>query len=268
MKYDILNPYKEYMYQNYKKNTAKKYCASIERLFKDVQFNNLSEISKDFLEKETASKFKTKSDFSAVKNGLKALKKCNPDLNLPDENFFKQTSQKKRNWSKKAKNPIYLDSMNKKINQISNVKLKLGYRLALVSGLRVSELAALEKEDISFKDGNIVVHVTNGKGGSNGYVTCEKDAYLYKSLQEYVDNLEEGKMFYSASHMQNMAKKLGLECHDFRRVFAIRKRCRLKKEMSAFEANKEVQKALRHERFSTTKRYLFNKKLIIRRVKK
>lgn len=265
MKYDILEPFRQHLEENYNKNTAKKYYYSVKNLFEDIQFNNLQEIDQKFYEKELPKLFKTKNDFSAVKNGLLQLKKMYPKTNLPGEDFFKAVSRGKRNWSKKKKEPIYLDTMKRKINQIQNNKLKLAYRLGLISGLRVSEIAALEKKDITFKDGIITVHVRHGKGGSNGYVVCEKDAYLFKNLFDYMAQMEANhRVFYSAAYMQKKAWELGIENHDCRRVFAIQRRNRLKKEMNVFEANKATKESLRHTRFSTTKRYLYNKKLIIK----
>lgn len=265
MKYDLLDNFKGYLYENLTENTARKYYTSVVKLFKDVQFNNFSELDTDFIISE-ANKFKTKNEFSAVKNGLKRLKDLYPELNLPDEEIFKNTSIHKRNWSKKPKKNIYLDTTNRKINQIQNPKLKYAYRLAKISGLRVSELAAVEKGDISFsEDGRILVEVRHGKGGSNGVVQCLKDNYLVERLHEYLEDKQDNeKIFYSSDYMRKRALELGLECHDLRRICAIEYRNQLKKIMPVYEANQEVKKMLRHKRFSTTKRYLFNRKLVIR----
>ena len=61
--------------------------------------------------------------------------------------------------------------------------------------------------------------------------------------------------------MRKKANALGMECHDLRRIFAIQTREALKKEVQVEEANGIVMQQLRHVRFSTTKRYLFNRKL-------
>lgn len=262
MKYDVLNPFQDYLKQNLNVNTAKKYYSCVVRLFKDKQFNDISEVNREFLEGETL-KFKTRNEFSAVKNALKHLKKFYPDLDIPDESFFKENSLKKRNWSKKPKKNIYLDQTRRKINQISDKKLKYAYRLALVSGLRVSELAALEAKDITFNQDKIIVNVRHGKGGSNGIIECLSDKYLYENLKEYVSKFKpDDKIFYSNEYMKHQAMNLKMECHDFRRIFAITCRNQLKKEMPVDQANQLVQEKLRHKRFSTTKRYLFNRKLV------
>lgn len=266
LKYDILLPFKEYLRSNMNPNTARKYYSSVLKLLKNKQFNSFSELRKEDIE-AALRQFTTKNEFSAAKNGLLQLKKFYPDLQIPDENFFKESSMSKRNRSKKPKKILYLDEIKRKVNQISNKKLKYAYRLAIVSGLRVNELASLNlQEDIAFQDGKIFVTVKNGKGGSNGIVECLPDPYLYKNLAEYISSLGPGEnSFYSEVYMREKANDLGLECHDFRRIFAITARNQLKKEMPVYEANKIVQAKLRHVRFSTTKRYLFNRKLVVKR---
>lgn len=261
MKYDILTPFKKYLKENLNKNTAKTYYAAVEKLFKDVQFNNLSEIEKDWVIEEARKKFTTLNEFSAAKNGLKWLAKFSPDFTVPSEDEFKAVSSKKRNFSRKPKKVIYLKPTQRKINQISNLKLKYAYRLSMISGLRVSELADLEAKDIAIKEGKIYVTVRHGKGGHGGVIECRQDDYLVEHLPEYLNEHENGKIFYSEVYMREHADKLGIECHDLRRIFAINTRNELKKELPAEEANAIVQDRMRHERFATTKRYLFNRKL-------
>lgn len=262
MKYDILEGFKEYIYQNMSPNTAGTYYKAVVKLFRNIQFNSLSQIDKDWIVKEAQDKFKTRNEYSAVKNGLKWLKQFDSSLNIPTEEEFKAVSVKKRNRSKKPTKVIYLKPTQRKINQISDVKLKYAYRLAEVSGLRVSELADLEAEDFRFEADKIFVNVRHGKGGHGGWVECSQDMYLTEKLPEFLQQYATGeKVFYSSVYMRECADKLGIECHDLRRIFAIQTRNALKKEMPVEKANEIVQQRLRHARFSTTKRYLFNRKL-------
>lgn len=261
MKYDILEPFKEYLQEQLSPNTARKYYAATVKLFQDIQFSDVSQISREWMLRETAEKFRTKNEYSAVKNGLKWLKKFAPNLELPSEEEFTAVSRKKRNFSKKPRKVIYLKPTQRKINQVENERLKYAYRLALVSGLRVSELADLEAGDITFDGGKIFVRVAKGKGGHGGIVECREDAYLRDRLPEFLQQYPEGKIFYSEAYMRECANRLGIECHDLRRIFAIETRNELKKEMPVKEANAMTQQRLRHVRFSTTKRYLFNRKL-------
>lgn len=261
MKYDILLSFKKYLQEELKPNTARTYYAAVVKLFKDMQFQKLQQVDKEWIIRETDEKFKTKNEYSAVKNGLKWLAKYDTSLKLPSEEEFLAVSKKKRNFSKKPKKVIYFKPTQRKINQIQNERLRYAYRLAEVSGLRVSELADLEAGDITLQERKIFVRVKRGKGGHGGLIECRQDAYLYDRLPDYLQKHPKGKIFYSEAYMRECADKLGLECHDLRRIFAITTRNELKKEMPVEEANEIVQQRMRHERFSTTKRYLFNRKL-------
>lgn len=264
MKYDILEPFQDFLKEQLPANTAKTYYAAVVKLFKEKQFNDLKQIDKEWLKKETGERFKTRNEYSAIKNGLKWLAKYDPQLQLPSEEEFKAVSLKKRNRSKKPKKVIYLKPTQRKINQITNERLKYAYRLALVSGLRVSELADLEANDITFEKDKIFVRVKKGKGGHGGTIECQQDIYLSERLPDFLKQYSDGKIFYSESYMRECANHLGIECHDLRRIFAITTREQLKREMSVSEANEIVQQKLRHVRFATTKRYLFNRKLKIK----
>lgn len=254
-------PFKKYLYENHNKNTAKTYYSAVVKLFNDIQFNSLKQIEPDWLLEEAKKKFKTSSEFSAAKNGLKELHNFNSDLRIPSEDDFINVSSTKRRRSKKRKKVIYLKPTQRKINQIKNDKLRYAYRLAMVSGLRVSELADLESSDIEIREDKIFVTVRNGKGGHGGTIECMYDEYLLTKLPSYLEKHPEGKLFYSEVYMRECADQLGIECHDLRRIFAIQTRNQLKKDMPVSDANDIVQQRLRHARFSTTKRYLFNRKL-------
>lgn len=106
MKYDILKPFRGYLQDNLgNKNTADRYYFSVVKLFKDLQFNSLSEIKVDVLE-DRISKVKTKNELSALKNGLIHLEKFDSELRIPDHQFFRNTSIRKRNWRKKPRKII------------------------------------------------------------------------------------------------------------------------------------------------------------------
>lgn len=263
MKYDVLEPLREHLLATYNKNTARTYYSSVVKLFRGKQFDSPGEITEEFLEQGIKS-FKTRNEFSAVKNGLKQMKQIYPELPLPSGETFREISLGKRNYSKKPGKTICLDQVKRKVNQISSRKLKYAYRLAMVSGLRVSELAGLEAGDLTFSEGRISVNVRHGKGGAGGVVECMGDEYLYQNLPGYLKENGQGPLFYSEAYMRQKADELGLECHDFRRIFAITFRNEAKKEMPIQEANALTQAKLRHARFSTTKRYLFNRKLVVK----
>ena len=264
MKYDILNGYKQYLYENLNKNTAKTYYSAVNKVFRDLRFNSLSQIP-DHLIMTEVRKLSNKNLVSAAKNGLKHLQKYDPSLNLPSNEAFSEISKHKRNYVKSKGKKVDFDQMQRKVNAIRNKKLKLAFRLASISGLRVSELADLEAGDLKFKeDGTITVSVKHGKGGKSGQVDCLQDKYVYEQLKEYCNNLEENnRLFYSESYMREKAGNMGMEMHDFRRAFALLKKidC-MDQGCNSYEANAEVQEGLRHERFSTTKRYLYGRKVV------
>jgi len=263
MKYDFLKDFKQFLNLRFNKNTADRYYYAVDKVFKDIQFNSIEEIDVDFVYAEL-NKTRTKNDFSAVKNGLKQFQKLYPTFGLPPETYFKSESAKRKNHRKKVKSPLFADEINHKINGLHNDKFKLAYRLMLKSGLRVSETAALCKSDIEIDGGEIKINVRHGKGGSNGVVTCMPDKYLAKRLERIKSHKGGGDgLFYSAETMKHKAVEMGIECHDLRRVAAITHRNRNIKNVGVYKANGEVKDFLRHKRFSTTKRYLFNKKLFL-----
>ncbi len=261
VKYDILNKLREHLYNKQtSKNTADRYYFAVVKLLKDLQFNNVKEIDKEVLNSKIASVSK-KNNFSAVKNGLQALQEIEPNLDLPDENFFKSQSARKRNRTKKVKEPLILDSTKRKINSLKDNKYKLPYRIMLKTGLRVSEVSGIKKDDIEINNKKIKINVEKAKGGKQRTITFS-DKYLAKKLTEYIGDKKQGNIFPAASTLKNKANELGIQCHDLRRIAAIQHKKQLKANGESEEsANKSTKKLLGHEKFETTEIYLKNKKL-------
>lgn len=265
MKYDILSGYRQYLQQIIpNRNTADRYYFAVDQLLRDYQFSSLGEISRERLE-HGLEQIHGKNNFSATKMGLKHLYNFDTSLNLPTESFFKEQNIRKRNHSVRAAKTLYLDTIRKKTNAIRDERVKLAYRLMLVSGLRVGEVSQLTRDDLSFgEDGCIIVRVRFGKGGSNGEIVCMPDLYLSDRLRAYLANKAFGqRLFLAQSTLRQKAHQLQLECHDFRRIAAITYRQNQMGDanISRFAANEKTKFFLRHRRFSTTKRYLFNRKL-------
>ena len=263
MKYDILKEFKEYLESTLSVNTAKKYYSSVKGLLSDLDFNRVEQIPENII-LERVRQLKSKNEVSAAKNGLLNLKKIYPNLQLPNEKEFTEIAAHKRNWVKSQGREVNLDDTLRKINSLHNSKLKLAYRLALISGLRVSELAALVPKDIKFNEnGTLELNVRHGKGGKNDYICCYPDNYVYERLKTAcTQSSGEEKLFYSASHMRKKMWELGLQMHDFRRAFSmIKKNSYINDGCTLNEANEKVKTDLRHARFSTTKRYLYGRKI-------
>ncbi len=151
--------------------------------------------------------------------------------------------------------------IERKVNALRNEKMKLALRLGLRSGLRVSELAALAKEDLEFTEEGIRVNVSDGKGGKQRSVACLKDEYLTEKLKRYTAEIEDQFLFYSASYMKSNAAKLGFQMHDLRRSFSKRLlRESMAQGMTRAEAKAVVRDALGHNLKTTTDIYLRKKK--------
>lgn len=147
-----------------------------------------------------------------------------------------------------------------KINALKDEKMKLAFRLQKASGLRVAELADLEKCDVVFDSENMTfdIHVRNGKGKKSRTVVDINDAYLFEHLQEHVEQISDGeKLFYSASMMKKKAGELGMETHDLRRINArVNFRNEIENGASRYEARRKVGKKLGHSNPKTTTGYI------------
>lgn len=248
------------------KNTAQAYLNAAKNLFKGITNKRpydveLKDIKKDDIEKFLVN-IRTKTKFSMYKNSLKRLKSLYKNLDIPDEEFFKNESLKRRDRRKKAPGPINESQIKRKINSLKDKKLKLGYRLALANGLRISEVSNLRKEDIQkIEEGKLHIKVKKGKGDKNRDVIGLEDKYLESELKEYIEDLDnKDKIFYSDQHMKNKASDLGFECHDLRRIFAQNLYQEEKKNcMHKGEAKQKVKQQLGHTRIKTTNIYLKRK---------
>lgn len=271
LKFDVLEEYREYLdeCESISKNTALRYFSAVKNLLQKYQFDSLSEIDTDSIE-SSLSKLKSKNSVSAAKNGLLRLHEFDSYFSLPDAVFFKELSSHKRNILVKKGRVIDTEKITHKINLISNKRLKMAYRLILVSGLRISEVADLKPGDIEFLDKHqLRVHVQNGKGGKQRDVVTTVDKYLYKGLSEHVRAIEVGgTVFYGESYMRGKAYALGFEPHDLRRAYAqLTKKLYKEQGQSAYAATTAVQNNLGHTCRKTTELYLTGRK-IVRKKKK
>ncbi len=144
-----------------------------------------------------------------------------------------------------------------KINALRNKKLKLAFRLQYRSGLRISEVAALTPDDITFgDDGNMTLFVRSGKGRKSRTVDVMDDDYLYQNLKELSEE-SEGTLFYSASYMQKKAAEHNLLTHDLRRINSKERfRKELENGSSRRAARREVQQQFGHGKPRITSAYL------------
>lgn len=257
MKFDELDEFRRLLEQELKKNTAKKYYFAVKEILKPINFSSLSEIDPAAIERGL-KELTTKNDVSAAKRGFEYMAGYFPELRLPEN--IGEISKHKRNCRKRTWKPLKQDKLLRTVNGLHNKKLKYAYRLMLATGLRVSEVEQLRKQDITFEDGKITLYIEDTKGGGPATVECD-EPYLIERLPEFVSGLDDSdKVFYSASTMMREAGAHGLECHDLRRVYAKTEyRERIGSGMKAYEATGEVRELMRHKSCRTTKKYLRRK---------
>lgn len=259
MKFDILYSFREQLEQESEiaQNTKKQYYKFVKKVLTGVDFNTADEISPDAILRGM-EKLKTKNDVSAAKKGFEFFARYYPELCLPKQ--IGQVSKKKRNLKKRKWQPLKLDKLKRTINGMKNKRLKYAYRLMLQTGMRVSEVAQLRKQDITFDEkGEMSFYVEKTKSGCPATIRST-NTYLLSMLPDLLKTQKEtDKVFYSAEKMMHEAGQYGFECHDLRRCFAKLKYREIKPELGSYRAVNEVRELLRHESCRTTKIYLRRK---------
>ena len=263
MKYGILESFQGYLKETMNKNTAKKYYSAVKNLFRDVAFEGLEEVDPEYI-KERMRMLPNKNEFSAAKRGLLKLQEFDPSLQLPAEEFFKETAKGKHNRVQSRGQKIYKDTVTRKVDRVRDPELRLAYRLEMTSGLRISELSDLRPEDIELSGEHMQIFVRNGKGGKSGLVNCLDDAYVKARLEQVLKKADpDARLFYSTGHMMNEAARLGFECHDLRRIYAQDMLLyQMQQGKTRPEAVELVRQGLRHSRSETTQIYLQGRTVI------
>ena len=140
------------------------------------------------------------------------------------------------------------------IKRLKNKKLKYSYQTLLSTGLRVSELAQIKKEDCTLSANQLIFSFI-GKGGKQEQITFKREdnEKLFENLKELIKNTSlDHKLFYSANYLQQNAKSYGFECHDLRRAYA-------KVEYKKSKSKDQVKEKMRHTNTKTTEIYLKSK---------
>lgn len=264
MRLKMLHDFRDWLNQrpDLSKNSKKKYYQSVKNILTQVKFTYVSEITIAAIESGIKMQ-KTRNDVSAAKRGFELFAEFAPGLELPDSGLISGISKEKRNYRKRRFEPLDLKKVQHTINGLKDEKLKLGYRLMLATGARVSEVAQIRKQDITLEeDGGIKIHVEHTKSGGPATLECD-DTYLLDKLPTYIAELQDGdKVFHSADAMMHKAAEYGFQCHDQRRVYAKLKYKEIKKmrpDLKPGEIVEEVRPLMRHNSSRTTKRYLGRK---------
>ena len=250
MKYNVLNEFKEYLTETLAPSTALTYYKAVDYLLKEQVLIDLRKMNIDIvIAKLKAMRYK--NQYSKYKNAF--LKLCDY-INL---NFDEKTMMELEGMSfekrKKRRDltPIKLEDIKNRIRVIRDKKLKLSYQTMLITGLRVSELVQITKENGIIEDGSLTLHFI-GKGGKREFVKLT-DKKLLIGLQGLIANASANEhLFYSANYLQSEALKRGFKCVDLRRAFA----------MLSYKEHrniKKVMKLMRHSKYENTKIYLNNR---------
>lgn len=161
-----------------------------------------------------------KKEISRIKNSLKLI---NLDESAKDEinQLCDQYTKIRPKFRKSNEPPLQLKRLENTINKLKSNRLKLGYRLQEISGLRVSEIADLEERDIKISQGTnqLIIHVRHGKGNKERYVKCFRDDWVLEKILK-LQPKRNNKLFCTSKYIIENAKQHNFHTHDLRKVFA------------------------------------------------
>ena len=195
---------------------------------------------------------------------LKSKKYSNVSINniISALNFYYTNILKRKLFFniKRPKKEKYIPIILKKeeiikiIESSDNLKHRLILSLLYGSGLRVSELCKIKKEDINLEEKSLFIK--NSKGSKDRYTILSN--YSIELLKEYLIGIEEKYLFNITKRsiqkiFNNNLKKSGINkkvsCHNFRHSFAT---LLLENKVSL----RVIQKLLGHSDIKTTQRYI------------
>ena len=194
--------------RNFSRQTIKGYLYSVKNFLEFSKDKGLNEESvKNYVQKILKDK-----NPSSVRKDLFAIKF-----------FFEKVLKQKLILPNPKKNQtipdiLTIEEIRKLIENTSNIKHKLIIKLLYGTGLRVSEIVNLKKDDVKFKEGLIKVNL--GKGKKDRFVKIPSS--INEELQNYI-NLEKGKYLFESNRsgklskdtiqkiVQNSAKKSGIK---------------------------------------------------------
>ncbi|MEM5873035.1 MAG: tyrosine-type recombinase/integrase [Candidatus Aenigmatarchaeota archaeon] len=208
---NILEEYKIWLeLQGKSKNTIKTYSISIRKFLEYVSnIFSKNDINVDFL-KENLNKnliirflaeIKTKKnlDPNSIRLYIRSLSSFLKFLDRPD--IIKDL--KVPRVDKKLPKYITFDEFNRLLSFVKKKRDKLILLLLFYTGVRVSELVNLKKEDVLIKEGFIRVY---GKGGKERMIPIPK--FLIEELNNYIQTLKDEKLFnISTRQVERIVKK-------------------------------------------------------------
>ena len=254
MKYNTLLEYKKALVTGgLSSSTALTYYNAVCYLLEGQYLFDCKEMNIDTVLNKLRA-FKYKGEYSKYKNAF--VKLCDfLDIKLSADIISELDSMivsKKKKYRKlKA---VRLADIQNQIKIMKDKKLRLSYETLLSTGLRVSELSQIKRENCVVFDSEIELSFI-GKGGKQEQVFVYKnndESFFYDLCEHITSHGIDEKIFYSSSYLQAKAHDKGFSCHDLRRAYAkiIFRDC---KDINT------VKQLLRHSKIKNTRLYLKSK---------
>ena len=253
------------------KHTASGYYAAVAALCTNCCRRGFEELDPDTVIEYT-KKLHGKWRVVQLRQGLLRLRQYDPTLRLPPDEELMAIQRSKRDHKLERKTLPLKETVHK-LRCLRNERLKMGLMMMLYGGLRVGEVAALQKSDIDMSGDAVVVTVRCGKGGKYAQVRCMDDPYFRRHLAAFLQDADDEQPFYRDNTTWGKVAKLDIECHDLRRMaaqlFRERKLEELKSKHDLLaptraiyeEADKATMEFLRHSKMATTRQYLYRRRM-------
>lgn len=254
VKYDVLGEYRSFLEIRRRRTTARVYTERLNVLLENQSIiNTIENINIDEMI-NNLKKAKNKNEFSQYKNAMiYFLESQKISLSQEQIEHIKEIESNTHKQYRKLKKADF-QKIDRTIKHLKNKKLKMSFQTLIATGLRVSELAQITKENCTLTDDTLTFDFTS-KGGNIEQVSISKDnnKNLFESLEQMVlSTKDNARVFYSANYLQQKAKHYGFKCHDLRRACA-------KLEYKNSKSKEQVKEKLRHSNVKTTELYLKSK---------
>jgi integrase/recombinase XerD len=214
---EIIEEYKVWLeIQGKSKNTIKTYSGIVKKFLEFLINNGIiitdTKSINDSLDKNLILKFlaeskvKKKLDSNSLRLYVRAISSFLKFLD--NESLAKQIKAPK--VDKRLPKFITYDELNKLLENAENYRDKLIIKFLFYTGVRVSELVKIKKNDIIFEEGFVKVY---GKGGKERIVPIPKE--LLNELKDYINKINTENIFPLSSRqveriIKNVAKKAGI----------------------------------------------------------
>jgi len=214
---EIIEEYKVWLeIQGKSKNTIKTYSGIVKKFLEFLINNGIiitdTKSINDSLDKNLILKFlaeskvKKKLDSNSLRLYVRAISSFLKFLD--NENLAKQIKAPK--VDKRLPKFITYDELNKLLENAENYRDKLIIKFLFYTGVRVSELIKIKKNDIIFEEGFVKVY---GKGGKERILPIPKE--LLNELKDYINKINTENIFPLSSRqveriIKNIARKAGI----------------------------------------------------------